>query len=123
MVRVTRIVPDLPVSDVARASAFYADLLDLEVGMDQAWVGTVVAPHAPSVQLTVLAGDATGPLDPVISIGVDDVDAVYARAVAAGVEIVQPSTDERWGVRRFFFRDPDGNVVNVITHRRGGPRA
>jgi catechol 2,3-dioxygenase-like lactoylglutathione lyase family enzyme len=23
-----------------------------------------------------------------------------------------------WGVRRFFFRDPDGNVVNVVGHVR-----
>ena len=30
---------------------------------------------------------------------------------------VHPVTDEEWGVRRFFFRDPDGNVVNVVAHR------
>lgn len=27
-----------------------------------------------------------------------------------------PLTDEPWGVRRFFFRDPDGNIVNVTAH-------
>jgi catechol 2,3-dioxygenase-like lactoylglutathione lyase family enzyme len=36
--------------------------------------------------------------------------------VAAGVEIVHPLSDEEWGVRRFFFRDPSGNVVNVLSH-------
>jgi hypothetical protein len=25
-------------------------------------------------------------------------------------------TDGPWGVRRFFVRDPDGNVVNVLGH-------
>ena len=48
---------------------------------------------------------------------VDDVDAVHAKAVADGLEIVHPLTDETWGVRRFFVRDPDGLVVNVLSHR------
>jgi hypothetical protein len=26
-------------------------------------------------------------------------------------------TDETWGVRRFFVRAPDGNVVNIVRHR------
>jgi hypothetical protein len=26
-------------------------------------------------------------------------------------------TDEPWGVRRFFVRDPDGNVINIVSHR------
>jgi uncharacterized glyoxalase superfamily protein PhnB len=29
---------------------------------------------------------------------------------------VHPLTDESWGVRRFFVRDPEGNVVNVLSH-------
>ena len=33
-----------------------------------------------------------------------------------GAEIVHPLTDEPWGVRRFFVRDPDGHVVNVLEH-------
>jgi hypothetical protein len=28
-----------------------------------------------------------------------------------------PITDEQQGVRRFFVRDPDGKVVNVVSHR------
>jgi len=31
-------------------------------------------------------------------------------------EIVHPLTQEPWGVRRFFVRDPDGNVINVVSH-------
>jgi catechol 2,3-dioxygenase-like lactoylglutathione lyase family enzyme len=30
---------------------------------------------------------------------------------------VHPPTTEPWGVRRFFVRDPDGNVVNIVQHR------
>ncbi len=34
-----------------------------------------------------------------------------------GYEIVHPLTTEPWGVRRFFVRAPDGNVINVVHHR------
>ncbi len=40
----------------------------------------------------------------------DDVDDVHSRAVDAGAEIVYPLTDEDWGLRRFFVRDPNGAV-------------
>jgi uncharacterized glyoxalase superfamily protein PhnB len=53
---------------------------------------------------------------PDVTIEVDDVDAVHARAVASGAEIVHPLTDEPWDVRRFFVRDPNGAVINVMQH-------
>ncbi|MEU5954512.1 VOC family protein [Streptomyces sp. NPDC047525] len=52
-----------------------------------------------------------------LSVEVDDVDAVYAAVRASGAEIVHPLQDEEWGVRRFFVRDPNGQVVNVLGHR------
>jgi uncharacterized glyoxalase superfamily protein PhnB len=53
---------------------------------------------------------------PDVSVEVDDVDAAHEAALRAGAEVVHPLTDEPWGVRRFFVRDPDGRVVNVLTH-------
>lgn len=38
------------------------------------------------------------------------------RAAAAGADIVYPLTDEDWGIRRFFVRDPNGAVINVTQH-------
>lgn len=52
-----------------------------------------------------------------VSIAVDDVDAAYEEAVRRGYEIVHPLTTESWGVRRFFVRDPAGNVLNIVRHR------
>ena len=40
----------------------------------------------------------------------------YADAQRRGYEIVHPLTDEPWGPRRFFVRDPNGIVVNVVGH-------
>ena len=53
----------------------------------------------------------------VMKMEVDDLDAVYERAREAGAEIVYPLTEEEWGLRRFFVRDPNGAVLNVTEHR------
>ena len=37
--------------------------------------------------------------------------------MAAGFEIIYGITDEPWGVRRFFVRDPFGKIVNILSHR------
>jgi uncharacterized glyoxalase superfamily protein PhnB len=60
--------------------------------------------------------DATASVVPDASIEVDDVDAAHAAAQRLGCEIVHPLTDEAWGVRRFFVRDPSGKVLNVLSH-------
>ena len=38
------------------------------------------------------------------------------RVMDAGLEMVHPLSDEEWGVRRFFFADATGNVINVLSH-------
>ncbi|EME62636.1 glyoxalase/bleomycin resistance protein/dioxygenase [Amycolatopsis decaplanina DSM 44594] len=78
---------------------------------------TLADPRRPEVQLSLMTHDETAPVVPVASIEVDDVDARYTAAKAAGAEIVHELTDEPWGVRRFFVRDPSGHVVNVLSHR------
>ncbi len=114
-----RVVPDLHAEDPAAAAEFYADVLGLEVAMDLGWVVTVAAPENRAAQLNLMGEDATAPERPAVSIEVDDVDAAYAVAERRGAEIVHPLTDEPWGVRRFFVRDPAGNVVNVLSHAGG----
>nr|WP_256461134.1 VOC family protein [Blastococcus sp. PRF04-17] len=69
------------------------------------------------MQISLMTHDETAPVVPNVSLRVDDMDAAYAAAVREGAEIVHPLTDEPWGVRRFFLRDPDGHVVNVLSHR------
>lgn len=42
-----------------------------------------------------------------------DVDALHARAVAEGLTVTYPPTDEPWGVREFHLRHPDGHMFRV----------
>ncbi len=116
---VRRVVPNLQAPDPAQAKTFCEDVLGLEPVMDQGWVVTYADPAGPAAaQLTFVSHDATAPVAPHVSVEVDDVDGAYAAARAAGHEIVHPLTDEPWGVRRFFVREPaSGSVVNVLTHR------
>jgi predicted enzyme related to lactoylglutathione lyase len=110
-------MPDLHGDDPAGAADFYANVLGLEAVMDLGWIVTYADPENPKAQISVMREDASAPVRPDVSIEVDDVDAAHAEAQRHGAEIVHPLTDEAWGVRRFFVRDPSGAVLNVLSHR------
>jgi catechol 2,3-dioxygenase-like lactoylglutathione lyase family enzyme len=114
---VRRVVPDFQAQDPAASGAFYTEVLGLEVVMDHGWIVTFAAPGNPAAQISVMREDASAPVTPDASIEVDDVDAAHAAAQRLGQEIVHPLTDEPWGVRRFFVREPGGAVLNVLSHR------
>ncbi len=116
--RVHRVVPDFQAPDPAAAGAFYGEVLGLEVAMDLGWIVTYADPQNHAAQISVVREDATAPVVPDVSVEVDDVDAAHAAAVRLGCEVVHPLTDEPWGVRRFFVREPTGRVLNVLGHRR-----
>ena len=113
---VRRVVPDFQAADPAASTEFYAEVLGLEPAMDLGWIVTFADPGNPSVQISVLSEDATASVLPAASIEVDDVDAAYASARRLGCEIVHPLSDESWGVRRFFVRDPSGTILNILSH-------
>jgi len=115
---VTRIVSDLSSSSLEAAQRFYTEVLGLEVVMDHGWIVTLASPTDPSSQISVMTHDAHAPVVPDVSVEVDDLDAAYEAAVQRGDAIVYPVTEEPWGVRRFFATDPDGHVINILSHRR-----
>ena len=45
---------------------------------------------------------------------VADVDAEFERLTAQGVEMVKPPLTYPWGSRSFWFRDPEGNIVDFM---------
>jgi catechol 2,3-dioxygenase-like lactoylglutathione lyase family enzyme len=113
---VRRVMPVFTVSDVEASRDAYVRILGLREVMNLGWIATL-ADDELRHQVSLMTRDATAPVNPSASIEVDDVDAAYRAAVDAGVRIVHPLSDEEWGVRRFFFADPSGNVVNVLSHR------
>ncbi|TQN27616.1 putative glyoxalase superfamily protein PhnB [Haloactinospora alba] len=113
---VRRVVPDIGSQAMEESRDFYGRL-GLEEVMNLGWVMTLASPSNPTAQVILMSRDETAPVRPDISIEVEDVDAVYAAVLDSGAEIVHPLQDEEWGVRRFFAVDPNGRVVNVLSHR------
>ena len=120
---VRRAMPVLTTADPGAARAFYEGLLGFRVAMEQDGMLMFVSATVPTTQLIVAWRSPTA-LDPLVvdvdvSVEVDDVDAAHELAVQQGLEIVHPLTDEPWGIRRFFVRDPTGATVNVASHIGG----
>jgi catechol 2,3-dioxygenase-like lactoylglutathione lyase family enzyme len=115
--RVTRVIANLPVADIAAARDFYTHYLGLSVeDFNLGWVARYGSPDGNAV-VQLVTRDATASQDSVISVLVGaDVDEAYEEAKRRGYEIVHPLTEEAWGLRRFFVRAPDGNVINVAGH-------
>jgi uncharacterized glyoxalase superfamily protein PhnB len=113
-VSIRRVVPVITTERPDQIREFYVQLLGFEVAMDMDWISSLVSPMNPTAQIAVMTSDATSPVQPQLTIEVSNVDAVHTEALRRGDEVVYPLTDEPWGVRRFFVRDPNGVVVNVL---------
>lgn len=118
----------LCVDDLERAVAFYRDGLGLPtkgiVGSEFAHGAVAFFDLQPGLRLALwprasLAAEAGIPLAPrastecLVSHNVAtraEVDAVVARAAAAGGRVLKPGHDTFWGGYAGFFQDPDGHV-------------
>jgi uncharacterized glyoxalase superfamily protein PhnB len=63
-----------------------------------------------------MVGTSGNPGGKSIYIAVDDTDALFARAKAAGATILEEPTDRDYGSREFICRDPEGNIWSFGTY-------
>ena len=115
---VKRIVPNVPAENVEPATSFYRDVLGMTIGMDLGWIVTFVADGSAVPQVSIAVEGGSGTPVPDLSVEVDDLDEVYARARQAGFAVEYGPVSEPWGVRRFFVRDPFGRLLNILEHER-----
>lgn len=118
-ISIRRIVPNIYSNDVQKSKQFYTAFLGMELAMDMEWILTFVSKENPTAQLSIFKNDKKTALNNsavFLSIEVSDVDKLYERAQKQNWEIVYPITNEAWGVRRFFVKDPNGATINVLTH-------
>jgi catechol 2,3-dioxygenase-like lactoylglutathione lyase family enzyme len=115
--RVSGVVANLPVEDIEASRAFYTDYLGLSVeAFNLGWVAHYQSPDG-EAHVQLVTRDAKAPEDSRISVHVGSgIEEAYEEAKRRGFEIVYPLTEEPWGLRRFFVRAPDGNVINVASH-------
>jgi PhnB protein len=121
-VALKEIQPILWVSNIERSVEFYQRKLGFDLGFAMTGDGGVMV-HASVINgdVTLMLGykdEATTPVEGRLLGGgaelytyVDDVDAYFAQARAAGSVFTQEVTDQYWGDRTFTVTDPDGYVL------------
>ena len=111
---VTRIVANLIAANPMALAKFYTEVFELHQTFDMGWIAFLTRDTTQKIELHTASEGGSGTELPVISIGVDDLNATERAVRAAGAEMVYGPITEAWGIRRFFFRDPEGNLVNVV---------
>ncbi|PKF75638.1 VOC family protein [Chryseobacterium sp. PMSZPI] len=114
---VKRIVANIKTNDLSKASLFYQDILELDVLMDLGWIKTFGNNEESKVQISFAEQGGNDTEVPDFSIEVDDVDKIYDKMKKEEFKIVYDITNEEWGVRRFFVKDPFGKVINILSHQ------
>ena len=128
------ITPHIVVRGAARAGEWYAralgaeeqgrievpggKLMQLELRFPEATV--MLADEFP--ELGVVSPQTLGGTATVLHLVVDDVDAVWQRAVDAGAEVRQPLGDTFWGERYGQITDPFGHRWGLAQHVRDVPQ-
>lgn len=115
--------------NVAASRDFYVDLFGFEVIFEADWYVQLQGQQPARRQLGIVAREHDSvperfrerPAGFLVSVEVDDVDAVHDRAVAAGHRMELTLRSEDWGQRHFITADPDGAAVDVITRIAPSP--
>jgi catechol 2,3-dioxygenase-like lactoylglutathione lyase family enzyme len=111
------------VEDVARSKSFYHDVFDLQLIYEDE--SSAVFDFGNTI-INLLATRAAGELiEPAVAAGreagssflltiwVDDADAVCAELGKRGVALLNGPIDREWGKRTASFTDPDGHVWEI----------
>jgi catechol 2,3-dioxygenase-like lactoylglutathione lyase family enzyme len=114
--KVKRIVANVSTRDPAEADPFYGGILGMDLAMDHGWIRTYVATNQKAVQVSFASQGGSGTPVPDLSIEVDDLAEALRRVESAGISLEYGPVSEPWGVRRFYVRDPLGNLVNILQH-------
>lgn len=111
---VTRIIANLTAPNPIALAKFYEQVFGLNIPHDMGWISFLANDSKQKIELHTASQGGAGTKLPVISIGVDDLDATEVLVRAAGAAIVYGPIKEDWGLRRFHFVDPAGNLINVV---------
>ena len=126
--RFSRVHPQIFVTDIERALAFYRDQLGFELAYlwgEPPFYGLVVRDevglnlrHVDELPFDV----ATCAREELLAaaIVVDDVKALYLALRDAGVPMLRRLTEQPWGVRDFVVTDPDGNQLQLTSPAPAG---
>lgn len=109
--------------DVPRLRAFYTNILNCPADGDDTHteiccdgIPFVLYDKAASIADMAFAyDDSMGHGHTTISLRVADVDAEYDRLQRMGIAFMTQPHTYPWGARSVHLRDPDGNIVTLVT--------
>lgn len=124
-----RVSPYLAVAGAAAALDFYVEVLgatrrgdamvgpDGKIGHAEIQIGDSVIMIADEYpEIGFLAPPSVGGTPVTLLVYVEDVDAVFDKAIEAGATVVDPLKDHFYGDRSGQFDDPFGHRWNVASH-------
>jgi predicted enzyme related to lactoylglutathione lyase len=102
--------------DFPRLLSFYRDVLGLKPRSVKAETANF---EWGQFKLTIgrhslLKGVSRDPYRVMLNFAVADIEAVHAKLSAAGVQFVRRPEKEKWGGHVATFRDPDGNMLQLL---------
>jgi PhnB protein len=128
------LVPHFVVRGAAKAIEFYKDVFgatelmrmpspDGKIAHAEIKIrGHVLMLGDENPKMGALAPQPNGPPPPAgLMFYVEDVDALFKKAVACGAKSLMPPTDMFWGDRYGKFLDPFGHLWAVATHQKDVP--
>lgn len=122
------VTPYLAINDVDQAIEFYCQVFgakkwlrlpapDGSVAHAEVKIGQGIVMLAPEDPRYNASPKTLGKTTVILAVYVDDVDAVVAKAVAAGSKIIFPVKDQFYGDRSGRIEDPFGYHWMVATHK------
>jgi catechol 2,3-dioxygenase-like lactoylglutathione lyase family enzyme len=110
------------VRDMAAMRRFYEDILGFSLlrELSPRWIeyrvgGNTLALAEPSrTAADAPTPDGSASLQLAFKVSKSEVDCCADELVQHGVNLLSPPTDEVFGHRTLFFRDPDGNLLEVF---------
>jgi catechol 2,3-dioxygenase-like lactoylglutathione lyase family enzyme len=110
------------VRDMAAMRRFYEDILGFALlrELSPRWIEYRVGDNTLALaRPSLTAADARTPdgsaaLQLAFKVSAPEVDRCAEELVRQGVNLLSPPTDQAFGHRTLFFRDPDGNLLEVF---------
>lgn len=119
-ITINRLLTNICSTDLAASKAFYAGLFGFTVAYDSDWFVQLLAPDT-GLEIGLIAeghdivpkGVAQQAGGVYLTIVVDDVNTVYAKAQQLGIEVKQAPELMPYGQKRMLILSPEGVMIDV----------
>jgi catechol 2,3-dioxygenase-like lactoylglutathione lyase family enzyme len=118
-----KILTNICSDDLQKSKDFYVELLNFKVKYDSDWYVQLCSPKDSDIEYGIIQRDhalvpkeyQNTPNGMYVTFVVEDVDAIYNKALEMNIPIIQQPRNEFYGQRRFLVRDPNGCLIDICS--------